>query len=168
MACACSTAMSLTYWKAAGRAEPLRVDFYHLTATSVERALPRIAEKVLAGGDRLLVVAGSSEQREALDRQLWVYDVDSFLPHGQEGGEADGDQPILIAAAPVAANGARLVALVDGVWRDEALGFDRAFHFFGDDPVEAARAAWRALAGRDGVERRYWRQDEDGRWQQAA
>ena len=73
-----------------------------------------------------------------------------------------------LAAAPVAGNGARFVALVDGVWRDEALAFDRAFHFFGDDLVEAARAAWRGLAGRDGVERRYWRQGDDGRWEQAA
>ena len=134
----------------------------------MERALPRIAERVVAGGGRLLVVAEKAEQREALDRQLWVYAADSFLPHAQAGGEADADQPVLIAQEAAPANGARFVALIDGVWRDEALGFDRAFHFFGDDAVEAARAAWRALAGREGVERRYWKQDDDGRWEQAA
>ena len=117
MACACSTATSPTCWK-----RDLQVDFYHLTATPVERALPRIAERVVAAGGRLLVVAGEAVQREALDRQLWVYMSDSFLPHAQAGGEADADQPVLIADAPVAANGARFVALVDGVWRDEALG----------------------------------------------
>jgi DNA polymerase-3 subunit chi len=75
---------------------------------------------------------------------------------------------VLIADAPAAANGARFVILADGEWRDEALGFERAFHFFDDDQVAAARAAWRGLAGREGVERRYWKQDEDGRWEQAA
>ena len=157
-----------TRWRAKGKDKPLQVDFYHLTATPVERALPRIAERVVAGGGRLLVVAGQNEQRATLDRQLWVYAADSFLPHAQTGGEADAEQPVLIAGTPEAANGARFVALVDGVWRDEALGFDRAFHFFGDEEVVAARAAWRALSGRNGVERRYWKQDEDGRWQQAA
>ena len=116
----------------------------------------------------MLVVAAEPERRASLDRQLWVYAADSFLPHTQAGGEADADQPVLIAGTTDAANGARFVALVDGGWRDEALGFDRAFHFFGDEEVVAARAAWRALATRDGVERRYWKQDEDGRWQQAA
>ena len=134
----------------------------------LERALPRIAERVVAGGDRLLVVAEEAERREALDRVLWSYAPDSFLPHAQAGGEADADQPVLIAAAPEPANGARMVALVDGVWRDEALGFDRAFHFFDDLSLDAARAAWRGLAGRDGVERRYWKQVEGGRWEQAA
>jgi DNA polymerase-3 subunit chi len=56
---------------------------------------------------------------------------------------------------------------VDGLWRDEALGFERAFHFFDDRSIEAARDAWRSLKGREGVEPRYWRQ-EDGRWRQVA
>ena len=114
------------------------------------------------------MVAAESERREALDRQLWAYAPDSFLPHAIAGGEDDAGQPVLIADTVAAANGARHVALVDGVWRDEALAFDRAFHFFDDDAVEAARAAWRGLTGRDGVERRYWKQDERGRWEQAA
>jgi DNA polymerase-3 subunit chi len=159
--------MSPTCWKARGRRE-LQVDFYHLTATPLERALPRIAERVVAGGGRLLIVADEAERREALDRLLWTYTPDSFLAHAQAGGEADADQPVLIAAVPEPTNGARMVALVDGLWRDEALGFERAFHFFDDEGVVAARAAWRALGVRDGVERRYWRQDDGGRWEQAA
>ena len=149
-------------------AEPLQVDFYHLTGTPLDRALPRVAERIVAGGGRALVVSADEDQRRSLDRLLWTYAADSFLPHGLAGGEGEADQPLLIAAAtaPVA-NGARFVILADGRWRDEALGFERAFHFFDDEAVAEARAAWRALAARDGVERRYWRQDEDGRWEQA-
>jgi DNA polymerase-3 subunit chi len=54
------------------------------------------------------------------------------------------------------------------LWRDAALTFDRAFHFFDSDTVAAARLAWKSLAAREGVERRYWKQDEDGRWTLAA
>ena len=146
----------------------MQVDFYHLTTTPIERALPGIAERVLSGGGRLLVVSDSEPQRSALDAALWTYKPDSFLPHAQAGGQNDGDQPVLIGNTPHAANGARFVALADGAWRDEALGFDRVFHFFDDDSVAAARLAWKRLTDRDGVERRYWKQDERGRWEQAA
>jgi len=146
----------------------MRVDFYHLTRVPLERALPQIAEKVLASGERLLVVAGEEAARAKLDQLLWGYAAESFLPHGIAGGADDAHQPVLIAADATAANGARNVALADGQWRDEALGFDRAFHFFDEEKIAEARLAWKALADREGVERHYWKQDEDGRWRQAA
>lgn len=134
------------------------VDFYHLTASPLERVLPSICEKVLAGEGKLLVVADEGLLAR-LDEQLWTYAPDSFLPHGREGE----NQPVLLSAEPMAANGARNIALADGVWREEALGFDRAFYFFGSDSLDGARGAWRLLRGRDGVESRYWKQ-VDGRW----
>ncbi|RHW16402.1 DNA polymerase III subunit chi [Sphingomonas gilva] len=146
----------------------MQVDFYHLTATPIERALPRIAERVLESGARLLVVSASETQRGQIDKALWTYAPDSFLPHAQAGGERDDGQPVLIAADCAAANGARHIALIDGEWRDDALAFDRAFHFFDETGIEAARAAWRGLATREGVERRYWKQSEGGRWEQVA
>jgi DNA polymerase III subunit chi len=146
----------------------MQVDFYHLTQLPLERALPQIAEKVIATGGRLVIVAGEEAQRAKLDQLLWSFAPESFLPHGQAGGPDDARQPVLIAAAPEAANGARNIALVDGVWRDEALGFDRAFHFFDEDRIREARLAWKGLAEREGVTRNYWKQNEAGRWEKAA
>jgi DNA polymerase-3 subunit chi len=146
----------------------MQVDFYHLTRMPLERALPQIAAKVVGSGARLLIVAADEDQRTALDRLLWNYAPDSFLPHAQLGSAADDRQPILIAPDVNAANRARNIALVDGEWRDAALDFDRAFHFFDEDHIRPARAAWKDLAARDGIERRYWKQNEAGRWEQAA
>jgi DNA polymerase-3 subunit chi len=136
------------------------VDFYHLTASPLERVLPSICEKVLAAGGRLVVVA-QGDLLARLDEQLWTYAPDSFLPHGREG-----EQPILLSEAPEPANGAANVALADGVWRDEALSFERAFYFFDAGHLDGARAAWRALKGRTETEARYWKQDERGKWVQ--
>lgn len=146
----------------------MKVDFYHLTGMPLERALPRIAERVLAGCERLLIVAATDMQQAALDRLLWDYAPESFLAHARAGGGNDAAQPILIAPTISAANGARNIALVDGEWRDDALDFERAFHFFDEQHIAAARLAWKSLSGRDGVERRYWKQNESGRWEQAA
>ncbi|QIG80555.1 DNA polymerase III subunit chi [Stakelama tenebrarum] len=145
----------------------MQVDFYHLTRSPIDRVLPQIAGRLLAQDARLLVVASDESTRNRLDASLWTWSAESFLPHGQAGRADDSLQPVLIAGDVTSANGARNIAIVDGEWRDAALGFDRAFHFFSEESIVAARAAWKGLAGRDGVERRYWRQTESG-WEQAA
>lgn len=146
----------------------MQVDFYHLTRLPLERALPQIAEKVLASGARLLIVSADARQRAALDQQLWSYSDDSFLPHAELGAGDDAGQPVLIAPDVNAANGARHIALVDGVWRDDALDFERAFHFFDEGAIVEARAAWRGLGDKQDIQRRYWKQNDAGRWEQAA
>lgn len=146
----------------------MQVDFYHLTAMPLERVLPQIATKVVEGGGRLLIVAADEARLVALDRLLWTFSPETFLPHARLGVGEDAAQPVLLAGEINAANGARNVALADGEWRDDALDFDRAFHFFDEDRIREARAAWKALADRDGVQRRYWKQNDAGRWEQAA
>ncbi|HEY0413638.1 MAG TPA: DNA polymerase III subunit chi [Allosphingosinicella sp.] len=138
------------------------VDFYHLTATPLERVLPSIGEKVLASGERLLVVAEAGLLAR-LDEQLWTHAKDSFLPHGRERAES---QPILLSEAAEAANGATNIALADGAWRDEALGFARTFYFFDNSRLDEARGVWRSLTSRADAQPRYWKQDERGKWVQ--
>jgi DNA polymerase III subunit chi len=137
----------------------LRIDFYHLTQIPLERALPAIAERVVEAGQRLAIVAEDTSLLTQLDEALWTYKADSFLPHGRSG-----DQPILLCAPGNAPASHENIALVDGVWRDTALNFARVFYFFDETNVEAARAAWRALAARDETERHYWKQNDAGKW----
>lgn len=140
----------------------MRVDFYHLTATPLERALPAIAEKVVAGGARLLIVAGE-RQLAALDEHLWSYAPDSFLPHGRVSGEGASAQPILLSTDLDPRNGASCVAITDGLWRHEALAFTRTFYFFDNGQLDTARGAWRTLKSDPAVHLHYWKQ-VDGRW----
>jgi DNA polymerase-3 subunit chi len=143
----------------------VRVDFYHLTATPLERVLPNICEKLLGAGERVLVVTSPARVAQ-LDRDLWTSAPDSFLPHGAVGGGRDDSQPILISDSISPANEARNIALADGQWRDEALSFDRAFYFFDTATIDNARSAWRGLKDRAETERHYWKQDDEGRWVQ--
>ena len=143
----------------------MQVDFYHLTRTPVERVLPRIAERVLEEGGRLLIVSEDEALAERLDVHLWNYRPESFLPHGRAGKSGEQDQPVLITASCEASNLARNIALGDGIWREDALKFDRAFLFFGEDRIQEAREAWRSLGKIEGLNLRYWKQDEAGKWQ---
>lgn len=136
----------------------MRADFYYLTRVPLEKALPGIAERVLASGERLVIVAGDEKLLTRIDALLWGYKPESFLPHGREG-----DQPILLSTDAEGAT-AQNIALIDGEWREVALSFARAFYFFDSQSLDAARTAWRALAQQSAVERHYWKQDEGGRW----
>ena len=145
----------------------MRVDFYQLGAIPLEQVVAALSEKLMSNGERLLVVADDQAQLARLDRVLWDQGSASFLPHGVEGGAEDSRQPILLSANPDAANRARNLLIADGRWREAALAFDRAFYLFDSGTLQEAREAWRTLAGRDGVDRHYWA-NEDGRWTEKA
>ena len=141
------------------------VDFYHLALSPIERVLPRICERLIEGGERLLVVA-VPELLAQLDEQLWTYAPDAFLPHGRSDKPGAKDQPILLSDQMDPLNGAANVALADGVCRDEALSFARSFYFFDNGQLDTARGAWRALKSKAEAEARYWKQNEGGKWVQ--
>jgi DNA polymerase-3 subunit chi len=141
----------------------LQVDFYQLSETPPEQVIATLAEKVLEGDGRLLIIAEDEAQLARLDRILWDQGSASFLPHGVAGGADDARQPILLSSSPDAPNQARNMLIADGQWREAALTYDRSFYLFDSDTLEGARLAWKLLAGREGVERRYWAR-EGGRW----
>jgi DNA polymerase-3 subunit chi len=141
----------------------MQIDFYQLAGTPPEQVIAILAEKVLETNGRLLVLADDETFLARLDRMLWDQGPTSFLPHGLAGGADDARQPILLSNSPDAPNQARNMLIADGSWREAALTYDRSFYLFDDATVEGARLAWKLLAGRSGVERRYWAQ-EGGKW----
>ena len=141
----------------------MQVDFYQLAGTPAEQVIASIAEKVLDGEGRLLIVAEDEGFLARLDRLLWDQAATSFLPHGLSGGSDDARQPILLSTSPDAPNQARNMLIADGTWREAALTYDRSFYLFDEETLEGARLAWKLLAGREGVERRY-RARESGKW----
>jgi DNA polymerase III subunit chi len=141
----------------------MQVDFYQLAGIPPEQVIASLAEKVLAADGRLLVVAADEAWLARLDRILWDQGQTSFLPHGLAGGADDARQPILLSTSPDAPNLARNMLIADGEWSDAALTYDRGFYLFDTSMLEGARLAWKLLAGREGVERRYWAY-EGGKW----
>jgi DNA polymerase-3 subunit chi len=145
----------------------MQVDFYQLGSTPLEQVIATIAQKLLTEGKRLLIIAEDDGLLGRLERMLWDQGATSFLPHGLAGGSEDARQPILLGSETDAPNLARNVLIADGQWREAALTYERAFYLFDAATLEGARLAWKLLAGREGVERRYWAQ-VDGRWKQQA
>jgi DNA polymerase-3 subunit chi len=141
----------------------VQVDFYQLAGTPAEQVIGSIADKLLATGGRLIVIADDEVFLARLNRMLWDQGATSFVPHGLAGGADDARQPVLLSRSPDAPNLARNMLIADGVWRESALSYDRSFFLFDTATLDGARAAWKSLAGKDAVERRYWAQ-EDRKW----
>jgi len=143
--------------------------FYHLTAFPLERALPDLLERTLARGWRAVVRCGSAERLEALDRHLWTYRDESFLPHGGAEAGAAARQPIYLTTGDEVPNEADALFLVDGADADAATfaAFERVVILFaGDDEaaVALARTQWKRAT--DSVKATYWQQDGT-RWTKA-
>jgi DNA polymerase III subunit chi len=145
------------------------IGFYHLMTTPLERALPRLLERALAEGHRVVVMAGSPERVDHLDQVLWTYDDASFLPHGSgRDGNAER-QPVWLTTADENPNGASLLVLVDGARAVDVAAYRRVLDVFdgGDEAaVEAARGRWRD-AKAEGHALTYWQQTASG-WEKRA
>lgn len=147
----------------------MKVDFWLLSRDPAERVVAMIAQRVLEGGERALVVSEDVEQHLAIEQALWQA-PQGFLANGAAGGEHDARQPILLSDTCEPANGATACILADGKWRAQTLEggtFERVFLLFGDDRREAAREAWREVSAKDGLERAFYEQ-QGGSWKKIA
>jgi DNA polymerase-3 subunit chi len=112
--------------------------FYHIEHSSLDAAIAPLIEKCLERKWRVLVV-GREETLARLDRGLWTWRDDSFLPHGRARTDA-AKQPVLLSTEPHAPNGAKVALLLDGADADSS-SFERVMVVFdGADEVVRGKA----------------------------
>lgn len=143
-----------------------QIGFYHLTHQRLEDALPRLLEKVLASDLRVHLRLSDPQRMAHLNRHLWTYAKDSFLPHGTADEGYAEEQPIYLSTDDPTPNGATILTLVDGAEHGGLAGFDRClnmFNGFEDEAVQHARNQWKRWKN-DGHALVYWQQEESGRW----
>ena len=121
-----------------------RVDFYILSRDEPDAPLSaacRLADKAFRLGHRIFINAASGDQARELDRLLWTFRDDSFVPHSLAGEGADPGDPVRIGAdtAPDAPPGV-LINLA-GTVPSWAEGSTRIAEIVGADP--AGRTAGR-------------------------
>jgi DNA polymerase III subunit chi len=146
------------------------IRFYHLEQRRVDQALPPLLECGLEEGRRVLLRASSDEMVAALNERLWTYDDASFLPHGAAGDGDPMEQPIFLTSAVENPNAATMLVQLSGAAAGET---DDAFDlvvllFDGRDEAALAhaRAEWRRLKDQ-GRTISYWREGDEGGWEQA-
>jgi DNA polymerase-3 subunit chi len=126
-----------------------------------------VLEKVVASGQRAVVVAGSNERVESLNAALWTYDDRSFLPHGSAADGSAALQPIWLTTIEENPNRAEMLVVVDGVVPTRLEDWPGICAFFDgrdDEAVTAARISWKQWK-EAGHTLRYFRQTDRGGWE---
>jgi len=148
------------------------IRFYHLTQRPLEAVLPVMLERCLDRGWRVVVRSGDPERLADLDRRLWTWRPESFLPHASARDGDGARQPIWLTVGEDLPNAPDTLFLVDGAQgepADLARFATAAILFDGHDAdrVAAARALWRAVTGA-GLKAVYWAEDAQGAWTRRA
>jgi DNA polymerase-3 subunit chi len=147
----------------------MKVQFYHLTQSTYERALPGLLNKALAAEIKTVVKVGDKSAQNKLDKWLWEYDPNSFLPHGSRDDEHAELQPVLLTTELTDLD-AEAVMVTDGTIIKPTKTLARLFDLFdgnNEQSVSDARMRWKHYKDA-GYELAYWQQQPGGGWKQAA
>lgn len=146
------------------------IRFYHLQRQTLEEALPRLMGKVSQAGLRAVIKADDQATIDTLDKVLWDFDPNSFMPHDKQGCDFPEDQPFFLTTNDINPNNATVLVLVDGAGSAELESYQRCLYMFdgrNEDVVATARADWKRLKDGD-WSISYWQQKELGGWEQKA
>ena len=147
------------------------IRFYHLLTQPLERALPAILNKVLSTGRKAVIRFADDKEAAHFNDHLWVYDPNSFLPHGTAKDGHRELQPVFLTAKSENPNNADVLVLCNQQTVPENIAdFSLCCDFLNgqdDEAVQLARQRWKTYkeAGHDVT---YWQQTETGGWEQKA
>ncbi len=146
----------------------MHVTFYELIATSLEKTLPKILEKVYESGLKAVVRIESAERLKSIDSAMWTYTTLGFLPHGSNADpkEFQIHQPIWLTTDndnPI--NATVLVITTQEYATDNT--YERLLDIYdGNDPTSVQEAQERLekyqKAGNEIV---VWKQTLKGAWE---
>lgn len=140
------------------------IAFYQLSNTPVERALPKLIEKIYGSGLRVLVHCSSQQQLESLNAVLWTYSSTAFLPHGYQGDP--NHHPIWLSLSPENMNKADILITLHGAIIAKESSFHKILDMFdGLDPeaLQSARERYLHYKQLD-YSLTFWKQDPSGTW----
>jgi DNA polymerase-3 subunit chi len=146
------------------------IGFYHLTTTPLERALPRLLEKILEAHKRAVVLCGSEERLDLLNSTLWTVGKLSFIPHGSVKEGFAEDQPVWLTTTDGNPNGAQFLVLTDGTDSPSLSSYERCLDLFDgndEDAVSNARMRWKTHK-EAGHTVTYWKQTDSGSWEKGS
>ena len=142
------------------------ISFYQLSAFPLEKALPKLLEKVVDSGKRAVILSDTESSVAEINALLWTYQEDRFLPHGSAKDRFPEEQPLYITAGGENPAQATILVATHGAEAKDLTGFDRYLDMFdGNDraQITAARVRWKKYK-EQGYMMTYWQQNPRGGW----
>ncbi len=146
----------------------MQVTFYELIATSLEKTLPKILEKVYEGGLKAIVRIESAERLKSIDSSMWTYTTLGFLPHGSSADPAQfhAHQPIWLTTGDDNPISATVLVITTQEYAADN-DYERILDIYdGNDPSSVESALVRMDAyQKAGNEIVLWKQTLKGAWE---
>ncbi len=117
-----------------------RIDFYQLSPQqhSHDRVVCQLCQKAYENNQYTLLLTQSAEQTAHLDRQLWIFNDDSFVPHDAQES-TDFKTPVLIQNDPDSMGDRQLLINLSNTIPSFFAQFERVIELVTDDNKQHAR-----------------------------
>lgn len=145
---------------------PTTIQFYHLLATRLEQAVPKLMQSALAANHRVLLWCKDTGEAGRISDALWTQNPNSFLPHGMAQGAHAALQPIVLATEENPTNHPDLLAITHGGAPKNPEDYIKILDMFDgtdDASVLAARERWKRYK-EAGHTLQYIKQQPGGGW----
>jgi DNA polymerase III subunit chi len=145
-----------------------QINFYHLTYTLVEKALPKLLEKATISNNlRVVIINPEISKIEEYDKLLWTYSSITFMPHSTMNDDFSEEQPIYITDKLENPNMANIIITTGNYYLDQIEdSFDKYLILFDGtnaEQLEKARKQW-LFYKNESYQLNYFQQDEQGKW----
>ncbi len=128
---------------------------FHSGLSEPLRYACRLLRKAWRQGARVAVTA-PADALQALDRELWTFEAQEFVPHRRLHDDADTDSlagrltPIWLCEGQVPATGPKVLVNLGAAMQSELQRFERIIELVSEDDAQRrdARARWREYEAR--------------------
>jgi DNA polymerase-3 subunit chi len=149
----------------------MKIQFYHLLHTPLDKALPSLLHKTLGAGFKSVVIAESDARMRELDEAMW--ESEAFIPHGIKDDEFPQMQPVYVTDVAENPNEAKLLVVTAGQKLESLEGcgeVERVVDMFNgrdEAALNAARQRWK-IYKEAGYSLTYIQQQPGGGWKEMA
>ncbi|AZL15704.1 DNA polymerase III subunit chi [Rickettsiales endosymbiont of Stachyamoeba lipophora] len=145
----------------------IEVNFYHLTATTLDRALMKLLDKIISLGHKVKILCLNENQMSMLDQSLWSLGRISFLPHALDSDPFPLEQPIILSLDQH--NNLNHADILLNLSEHEVVipEFKKILLMFDSNNEEElikARNRWKYYSGQNCFKPTYFKQDSQGNW----
>jgi DNA polymerase-3 subunit chi len=145
----------------------MEVNFYQAAEGNLIPLIIRLLEKVFASGMRCIFHSPLEERIRVIDKTLWTFSTNSFIPHGDGSLGFCDRQPMYLTSGIENPNGASILMLVDTFEHKKLNNFKKALLIFEEEErVTEAKRLCEALKN-NGENVNYWEQIQKG-WKKQA
>ena len=150
----------------------MELNFYHVMSGNLVPSVVKLLEKVYDSGKRCIFFSPIDERIKVIDKTLWTFSKNAFIPHGDKSLGFSEFQSVYLTSEVENPNQATVLVVTDGfdykswlnseIGNSEARGFERIiFVFEDDDSAETAQSMFEDLKNRrENV--KYWKQSQSG------